>query len=36
MMEEVQGKRFNGEGAWGTGNAIGLGAIELGRGKKIK
>jgi hypothetical protein len=36
MTEEVQGKRFDGEGARGNGNAIVLGAIVLGRGKKIK
>jgi hypothetical protein len=35
-MEEVQGKRFDGGGAWGNGNAIVLGAIKLGKGKKIK
>jgi hypothetical protein len=35
MMEEVQGKRFNGGGAGGNGNVIVLGAIKLGRGKKI-
>ncbi len=36
VMEEVQGKRFDGGGAQGNGNSIVLGAIELGRGKKIK
>jgi hypothetical protein len=36
VTEEVQGKRFNGGGARGNGNTIILGAIELGRGKKIK
>ncbi len=36
MMEEVQEKRFNGGGARGNGNAIVLGAIDLGRGKKKK
>ncbi len=35
-MEEVQGKRFDGRGARGNGNTIVLGAIKLGRGKKIK
>jgi hypothetical protein len=36
VMEEVQGKRFNGGGARGNGNTIVLWAIKLGRGKKIK
>jgi hypothetical protein len=36
VTEEVQGKRFNGGEAQGKGNAIILGAIKLGRGKKIK
>jgi hypothetical protein len=36
MTEEVQGKRFDGGEAQGKGNAIILGAIKLGRGKKIK
>ncbi len=36
VTEEVQGKRLDGGVAWGNGNAIVLGAIELGRGKKIK
>jgi hypothetical protein len=35
MTEEVQGKRFDGGGAQGNGNAIVLGATKLGRGKKI-
>ncbi len=35
-MEEVQGKRFDGGGVRGNGNTIVLGAIKLGRGKKIK
>jgi hypothetical protein len=35
VTAEVQGKRFDGGGAQGNGNAIILGAIELGRGKKI-
>jgi hypothetical protein len=36
VTEEVHGKRFDGGGARGNGNAIVLGAIELGRGEKIK
>jgi hypothetical protein len=36
VMDEVQGKRFDGGGVRGNGNAIVLGVIELGRGKKIK
>ncbi len=36
VTEDVQGNRFDGGGAWGNGNTIVLGAIELGRGKKIK
>ncbi len=36
VTEEVKGKKFDGGGARGNGNAIVLGAIELGRGKKIK
>jgi hypothetical protein len=36
VREEIQGKRFNGGGVQGKGNAIVLGVIELGWGKKIK
>ncbi len=36
VTAEVQGKRFDGGRAQGNGNAMVLGAIELGRGKKIK
>jgi hypothetical protein len=36
VMEEVQGKRFDGGGARGNSNTIVLGVIKLGRGKKIK
>jgi hypothetical protein len=36
MTKEGQGKWFDGGEARGNGNAIVLGAIELGRGKKIK
>jgi hypothetical protein len=36
VREEVQGKRFDGGGAQGKGNAIVLGVIEFGWGIKIK
>ncbi len=35
-MEEVQGKRFDGGGLQGNGNAIVLGVIKLGRAKEVK
>jgi hypothetical protein len=34
VTEKVQGKKFDGRGAPGNGNAIILGAIKLGRGKR--